>query len=159
MSALRTFGLALTRRLACGRRGAAAAELAIVAPVIITVLFAVVDIGGAIQQNIRLEAAARSALGYAHLYSDNTNQIRNYVVTALNGWNDVTVDNVVLSCDCTTTANNVTTVVPTNNVCTAGCAANQEQRRFINVNVSRNYSGFVFMQSRTLRGDITLRVQ
>lgn len=141
------------------RRGAAALEFGLVAPILITLLLAVSDIGGAIQQNIRLEAAARSALGYAHLYSD-TNQlgtIRNYIITALNGWNDVTVSNVVATCDCATTANGVTTAV--NGTCGVACTAGQEGRRFLTVAISRPYNGILFMQGRTLQGNIVLRVE
>ena len=146
------------RRAAAARRGTAAMEFGLIAPILIAVMLAVVDIGGAIQQNIRLEAAARSALGYAHLYSDNTNAIRNYVISALNGWNDVTVENVTMTCACGTTANNVTTWG--NNVaCPATCTSGEEQRRMIAINVSRSYNGIIYLQNRTLRGDVQLRVQ
>jgi hypothetical protein len=117
----------------------------------VTVLIAVVDIGGAIQQNIRLEAAARSALGYAHVYSDNTNGIRNMVTNALSGWNNVTVNVPAMQCYCgsaTTTSN-----------CAVDCTGGAEQRRQLSVTVTRNYSGLVFLQNRTLTGNVQMRVQ
>lgn len=146
-----------TRRRPVGRRGTAAIEFALVAPILITILFAVVDIGGAIQQKIRLEASTRSAIGYAHVYSNQTSTIRNIVINALNGWNDVTVNTVTLTCECGATANNVTTWSSAN--CAQNCATGEEQRRMLAVNVSRNYSGLVYLRNRTLRGDITMRVQ
>lgn len=150
--------LAMSRQPLRSRRGVAASEFALVAPIFVTVILAAVDIGNAVQQNIRLEAAARASLPYAHVYPSDTGGIRNIVVNALSGWNNVTVGNVTLTCDCATTTNNVTTT--TSNDCVSACSVNTaELRQFISINVSRNYSGFLFLQNRTLHGNIQMRVQ
>ncbi len=148
--------IALRGRLSA-RRGAAALEFGLIAPILITVLIGVVDIGGSIQQRIRLEAAARSALGYAHVYSENIADIRNIVIGALSGWNNATVDAVVVACDCATTSGGVTTVVA--GTCTVACASGAEQRRFLTVNVSRGYDGIIFLRNQTLTGSVQMRVQ
>lgn len=147
----------ILRRKAHDRRGTAAIEFALVAPVMITILIAVVDIGGALQQNIRLEAAARSALGYAHAYSGDTTGIRNIVINALSGWSDATVQNVAMTCDCATTSANVTTA--TAGTCGVACSGSAEQRVFLTVNVSRPYNGILYLQNRTLFGNVVMRVQ
>lgn len=156
MASLRT-RLAALRRQARDRKGAAAMEFGLVAPILITTILAVVDIGGALQQNIRLEAAARSALGYAHVYSTDTNGIRNIVNNALTGWSNVTVNVPAMSCFCAATVNN--TLVLNNTSCTNDCSSGEEQRRMLSVTVTRNYSGLVFMQNRTLTGNVQMRVQ
>ena len=142
---------ALLRKARPDRKGAAAIEFGIVAPILITVLISVVDIGGAIQQNIRLEAAARSALGYAHVYSSDTNGIANMVTNALSGWNNVNVTVPAMQCFCgaATSASN----------CAVDCTVGVEQRRQLSVTVTRPYNGLVFLQNRTLTGNVQMRVQ
>ncbi len=141
----------LLRKSRPNRKGAAAMEFGLVAPILVTVLIAVVDIGSAVQQNIRLEAAARSALGYAHVYSSDTSGISNMVTSALSGWNNVTVNVPAMQCFCgsATTASN----------CAVDCTGGVEQRRQLSVTVTRNYNGLVFLQNRILTGNVQMRVQ
>jgi Flp pilus assembly pilin Flp len=53
------------RRVMLDRQGVAAAEFALIAGVLLTLLIGAYDIGGAIQQNIRLAAAVRAGGQYA----------------------------------------------------------------------------------------------
>ncbi|HYF09566.1 MAG TPA: TadE/TadG family type IV pilus assembly protein [Acetobacteraceae bacterium] len=155
MSRLRRILLTLRRRAGDNRKGIAATEFALIAPIMITVLLAVVDIGNALQQNIRLEAAARSALGYAHVYSSDTNGIGNIVRNALSGWNNVTVNVPAMVCTCANTATNTEAV----GTCSADCTTGLEQRRFLSVTVTMSYSGIMFMQNRNLTGNVQMRIQ
>lgn len=151
--------LRLPALLRC-RRAAAAIEFGLVAPVIIMVLLAVADIGGSIQQTIRLEASARTALGYAHLHNspDQMATIRSLIVTALND-SSVTVGNIAMTCDCVTSTGAAGSAGSGTCGVDYACSSGQEMRRFLTVNVSRPYSGIVFMQGRTLQGNIVLRVE
>lgn len=143
-------------RRAGDRRGIASIEFALIVPILILVLLALADIGRAVQQNIRLEAATRSALGYAHLYGTQTTTIRNIVLNALSGWNDVTVTVPALRCACLNTTSNVSTPLAD---CNTNCASPTEFQRFISITATRPYAGILFLKSRTLVGNAELRIQ
>jgi hypothetical protein len=91
----------LTARLrALGRRGVAAMELALVMPLLLLTLVFAIDLGGALEQSIRLENAARNGAQYALSYPSDAAGIREQVRQSLPGWDDVQIDNPVLRCIC-----------------------------------------------------------
>jgi Flp pilus assembly protein TadG len=90
----------LRRLLACGRRGVAALELAVLMPILILILVVTADLGVALEQSIRLETAARNGAQFAISYPTSTQEIRDQVSNSLPGWNDITVGTPTLRCVC-----------------------------------------------------------
>lgn len=92
-------GLAARLR-ALGRRGVATMELALVMPLLLLTLVFAIDLGGALEQSIRLETAARNGAQYALSYPSDAAGIREQVRRSLPGWNDVQIETPVLRCIC-----------------------------------------------------------
>jgi hypothetical protein len=83
-----------------GRRGVAAMELALVMPLLLLTLVFTIDLGGALEQSIRLENAARNGAQYALSYPTDTAGIRDQVLQSLPGWTDVQIATPELRCVC-----------------------------------------------------------
>jgi hypothetical protein len=83
-----------------GRRGVAAMELALVMPLLLLTLVFTIDLGGALEQSIRLENAARNGAQYALSYPTDTAGIRDQVLQSLPGWTDVQIATPELRCIC-----------------------------------------------------------
>lgn len=123
-------------RLLRDHRGAVALEFVLVFPVLFFIILAVADFGNAIQQSIRLEAAARAGVQYAFTYPRDTTGITNQVLGALDGWSGVTV----------APAPDLTCVCP--GLSTVSCS-NEDvcpvvTERYITVNVQRAYNPLLF---------------
>ncbi|WP_372624363.1 TadE/TadG family type IV pilus assembly protein [Falsiroseomonas sp.] len=131
----------MLRKLLRGRRGVAAVELAIAAPVFILLLMAVIDFGRAIDQTIRLENAARAGAQYGLVFPDDTAGIEARVRNALAGWSDVT-PTAPLTCECASPG------AP----CTASCA------RILTVSVTRPFTAAFFVTVTTLSANVVLRI-
>jgi Flp pilus assembly protein TadG len=63
------------RALRANRSGVAAAEFALIAPIVVTLLLGVYDIGNAIQQRLQLEQAVRAGAQYALSWPDNLSSL------------------------------------------------------------------------------------
>jgi Flp pilus assembly protein TadG len=74
----------LSRLRGC-RRATAALEFGIIAPLLLLLLSATVDIGGAMHQTIRLENAARAGAQFAMSFPDDTTGISTATTDALGG--------------------------------------------------------------------------
>jgi Flp pilus assembly protein TadG len=82
----------LVRALRSNRSGVAAAEFALIAPVMLILLLGVYDIGNAIQQRLQLEQAVRAGAQYALSWPDQISGIKAAITAALpSSWN-ATVD-------------------------------------------------------------------
>lgn len=80
----------MPRKLDC--RGVSAAEFAVVAPILVLLLFGTYDLGNAIQLSMQLERAARAGAQYAAVSPGNADDIRQATANALPGLAaDVTV--------------------------------------------------------------------
>ena len=102
----------MAMHISLGRRGVAATELALVAPVLLVIMLGTVDVSNSVQTSIRLERAARAGAQYALVDSSNMAAVQSAVISA---WPELTTANVplpVLSCECS-----AVTVA-----CTVGCA-------------------------------------
>ena len=80
-----------------GRRGVSAAEFAIMAPVLILLVFGTYDLGNAIQLDLRLERVARAGAEYAIANSSDETAIKNFVLGASP---DLLAAEVTVSCGC-----------------------------------------------------------
>src|SRR5690349_7195669 len=101
----------MRRRL--GDRGVAAAELAVVAPLLVLLLFGTYDVANAVQTSIALERAVRAGAQYAAANSSDLEAVRAQVIAA---WPVLTASDVplpMLECGCGTTAVSCTASCPT----------------------------------------------
>lgn len=144
-------------------RGAIAVEFALVAPVIMVITLALVDIGHALQQVIRLEAAARAGAQVAFGAPGGTDAIRAAIRDSLRSWplttdrpaGDVTVT-TALTCMClppSTTTFNCSTDDPASR-----CGA-EDFRQYVSIAVSRPYTPLLVAPFTTLRGDVEIRLR
>jgi Flp pilus assembly protein TadG len=130
------------------RRGAAAVELALVAPVLVTLMLVIFELGGAMQQTMRLESAARAGALHAAALPTDTGGIAATVRAALEGWNDVTVAPATVTCEC-----------PGAGVVSCGGTCTLPMERFVTVTVTRPFSGLLLTDRTTLTGHVVQRVQ
>ena len=87
-----------------GQRGVAAAEFALVAPVLVLLLLGSFDIANAVQTSIHLERAARAGAQYAVANSSDMSAIRDRVIA---DWPELTAAEVplpYLACECAAAA-------------------------------------------------------
>ncbi len=147
----------LLSRLGGCRRATAALEFGIIAPLLLLLLSATVDIGGAMHQTIRLENAARAGMQFAISFPDDTAGIRAAAAAALGG--AIADMNVVVGpilCACP--GGSVAPVSCTGTPC-AGAAAGV----YRTVTVTTPYAAIVgigaFVVPNTLTGEAIARVR
>ena len=90
-------------RLKIGRRGIAALEFALLAPVFVTLLLSSADVANRVQTSLRLEGATRAGAQYAAANASDMGAIRNRVIAA---WPELTLADVplpTLACECAAT--------------------------------------------------------
>jgi Flp pilus assembly protein TadG len=138
------------------RRGAAALEFGIIAPVLILLLAGLVDLGGAMQQAIRLENAARAGAQYAMSFPQDTAGIRTATTAALGG-TTATVQVQPPFCACPG-GSSVTPVACTGTPCDGAPAG-----IYVQVTVTRAYAAIIgiggFVIPSTLSGQAVARVR
>ena len=130
-----------------GRRGVAATELAILTPMMLALLFGVVDVSNSVQTSIRLEHAVQSGARYALANASDMSAVRSAVIAA---WPQLTTTNVplpVLSCEC------AGTVV----ACTASCAGGLV--RIVTITATRPLSPLLISTLSRSTGNAVARLQ
>lgn len=147
---LQGIGAPLRRR--AGRRGASSMEFALIVPVVMFVLTAVSDIGNAIQQSVRLEAAVRAGAQYALAYPNDSAGISTQVQNALPGWSNVTVSVPAMVCYCPGLTR--TTVD-----CTTDTTCTTSLQRYLTITATRPYSPVIITQVTSVSGSVALRLQ
>ena len=115
------------------REGAAAIELALIAPILLLMILGVVDFGGAYSAKLRLDSAARSGVQFA---LQNTANITNtggigQVVDAASGLDPATITTTVTQfCECDDGSSIA---------CNGTCAGGGFPRTYLTVSVQRQY--------------------
>lgn len=86
------------------RRGVSAIEFAIIASIMVSLMFGAYDLGNAAQQQIALQEAVRTGGQYAIHFPTNPSDVQSAVKSALpTGWKLSTSDgNPVVTCSCGT---------------------------------------------------------
>lgn len=97
-----------------GRRGIAATEFALVAPVIVLLLLGSFDLASHMQTAIRLERAALAGALYATANSSDMAAVRQQVLNAVSDLSGVVVPQPAITCEC------VATSVACNTACPSG---------------------------------------
>lgn len=134
-----------TRRL--GRRGVAASELAVLAPVLALLMFGAADVAQVMQSSLRLERAARTGAQYAIANPSDLAAVRGAVLAALPGVTGATVPMPVQSCECN--------AVPV--ACSATCAGGL--MRVITITATQSLSPVLLTDRRQGVGSAVVRVR
>jgi Flp pilus assembly protein TadG len=163
-------------------RGISALEFALTLPVLTFIMLGVADYGAALQQSIRLEAAARAGAQVAFTHTgdtrfntadmnftagSNARLVRDAVFAKLSGWsaapsctngagNGVCVTYVAW-CQCPQNGNAVGTNYAFD--CSADSPPCEDHQRFASITATRNYSPLSIFPLRTLRGNVEIRVR
>jgi Flp pilus assembly protein TadG len=133
-------------------RGIAAAEFALIAPVMILLLFGLYDIGNAIQDRMQLQQALRAGGQFALSFPDQTTgtlsttgfpSIQSTVMAALpsNLASNVTVTALPPACYCW---NSTDTTVGTSTPCADGCPQGDTKRSFVTLTATNNTTPLFF---------------
>lgn len=130
-----------------GNRGVAAAEFALVAPVLVLLLLGTFDVATLMQTSIRLERAARSGAQFAMANSTDMAAIQSRVIAA---WPTLTTADVPLpvsACECA----GVTVL------CTASCQSGLVQT--VTITARRTLVPHVLQTLTQARGHAVVRVR
>lgn len=115
-----------------GTRGVAAVEFALIAPILISLFGAAVDLGRGIERAIRLETAARAGAQYATLKPQDGAAILSAVNTALTGVSGASISVGGIVCNCPD-ANGAPSGSTDSSVCGNTCATGMARYRTITI--------------------------
>lgn len=156
-------------------RAVSALEFVLVMPVLLVIMVGIADFGNALQQSIRLEAAARAGaqVAFTRPVDTVTNQndpnvalIRTAVLNKLPGWPQ--------AANCSgASANGVCVAIQGWCQCPAGndirptlgfdCSADNppcdDFNRYTSISVTRNYEPLIFVPTQVLRGNVEIRIR
>jgi len=145
----------IANRLARCLRGVSALEFAFVAPVLALLVMGGIDLGNAVQQTLRLEAAARAGAQYAFSRPDDANGITAAIRANLPGWDNIVIPSPAKICRCPNGG-----TVP----CQGGSCGNDAPAIYITVRVTRPFTASTpvsatVIPSTTLSGHVELRLR
>lgn len=135
--------------------GAAAVEFGLIAPVLMIMIFGMVDYGLAMVNKMELRGAARVGAQYALGDSSDTAAIIAAVVAASNV--GITAADVTLTCNCRDTA-----LEPPSDLTATTCGATtclSTEPTLMTVNATQDYTLFFGATTLTLVGEATVRIK
>jgi Flp pilus assembly protein TadG len=127
-----------------GKAGAAAVELALVAPVLLLLSAGAYDAANAIQLSLRLERAARAGAQFAMANPTDASTIQSAVIQA---WPELTAAEVTVTCNCDATAT----------ACGAACSPGAS--RTVSVTAERSLSPLILASFNKGFGNAVLRLR
>ncbi|HWX50017.1 MAG TPA: TadE/TadG family type IV pilus assembly protein [Roseomonas sp.] len=144
----------LARLRAC-RRGVSALEFALIAPALALMALGGFDLGNAVLQSLRLEAAARAGAQYAFTRPTDSAGITASIRANLPGWTDITVPDPVVACRC----EDGSTVS-----CTGGSCGTAAPAMYVSIEVSSPFApstplAAAVLPPTTLHGHVELRLR
>ena len=110
--------------------GTSAVEFGLTAPFLIIALIMMLDVGIAVETRMEMDRNVRAGVQAAMSQINDPNAIRDLVLAATNGLENVSV-NVNKTCSCIGTATS----------CTSWCSAQEPPSVFINISAIQPYSG------------------
>lgn len=139
------------------RRGSAAIEFGIIAPVLLVLLVGIIELGFAVRQSMQVQDAAEAGALYAGKYGWKPAEISAAIVHATGADNITASPAPVLFCGCP----EATGIAPA--ACDATCPSGDPAEHYIRVSASRPYSPILTILDLpipdTLTGHATVRVQ
>ena len=148
----------MPRLVLAARRGIAAAEFALLAPVALLLCLSAYDVGQAMWCTLQLETAARIGAQYAFANPTDSAGIATRVRAALPGWSGLTIATPAMACQC----DNGTAADCTTGTCTLN-GATVAPLAYISVSVTQPLAfvspltAAAFPALATLRGTVQLR--
>jgi Flp pilus assembly protein TadG len=137
------------------RKGGAATELALVSPVVLTLMIGLADYGMAMSAASSLRAAARAGAQYAIGNPADDAGIRAAVLSATDADPNLLSVTVMQSCQCPSGGGNVS--------CGGTCASGSTPALYVDVKVSRPVASAIPVTSplfpQTIVGEAVVRVQ
>lgn len=129
------------------RKGVAAAELALIVPVLILLLLGTVDVAGVLYQRMKLDSAARAGVQYALAFPSDSTGITAATRLALPDWADISVTEAGMTCEC----------AGASAVCGTSCAT--PMQRFVAVAVSRPFTAQLLPGLSPVSSRVAFRIQ
>lgn len=119
-------------------RGIAAAEFALIAPVMLTMMFGLYDIGNAIQIRLQLEQAVRAGGQFALSWPDQAGGISAAIKAALPPTWNASVSASAPACWCWDSGGSTATP------CSTTCPSGSTKRSYVTLTATNNASPFLF---------------
>jgi len=131
-------------RLSRHRRGIAAVEFALIAPILVVCLLAVYDLGRALQQQIRLNQAVEAGGLYAITWFDRTSEIVSVVSAAAGNMGNVSIYGPVAYCQCWNSVTSATNAQGCTFSTASVCGGTSVFRRFVSIGAARSVTPIFF---------------
>jgi len=131
------------------RRGIAAAEFALIAPIMVVCLVAVYDLGRALQQQIRLNQAVEAGGMFAIYFPANSAGMTSVVSAAVSSWTNVSVATPSTTCFCYNTGTSVLASIACSFTSVNSCGGTSVFRRYISLGASRPVTPIFFTTMTT----------
>lgn len=154
----------MRRRRPSSRRGVAALEFALAAPVLLVLVGAAMDLGEAFSQSVRLGGALRAGAQYAASNAADSAGISGTITSALAGWGNVSVTVDPMTCQCLDPATGAGSGDTSSAVCNQACPGGMA--RYIGLHATRPYaptfplSRYIgFNNGTQVRNDVVARIQ
>lgn len=144
-----------------GSPGVASVEFALVMPVLFLIVLATGDYGNFLQQNLRLEGAARAGAQIMMTQPDNAAQIRAATLGYLGGWEAAPADCSIGTTAgvCVASGTRCQLIDSTANIPCGDVPAETDFRRYAWVTVTRPYSRLFIVPQETLIGNVEIRLR
>lgn len=149
----------LLARLARARRGVAAAEFALIAPIMVVCLVAVYDLGRTLQQNIRLNQAVEAGGMFAIYFPRDSAGMSSVVSAAVSSWTNVTVATPSTACFCYNTGSSVATSISCSFTSVPTCGGTSVFQRYVSLGASRPVTPIFFTTMTTTSVRHVVQVQ
>ncbi len=131
--------LRLLRHLRRNRKGTAAVEFALVAPLLIALLGAATDLGLAFSQSVRLSAAVRAGVAYAPTHAADTSFISGVIESSLTGIGPHVTQVNGMECLCLDPVTGaVQGSTPSDVICQGSCPGGYA--RYVRISVSKSFT-------------------
>jgi Flp pilus assembly protein TadG len=130
-----------------GRRGIAASEFAVLAPVLILLLLGVHDVANSFYTSIQLESAVRVGAQQAIATPGNLDAMRNAIIAAAPGLTTADVPLPAVSCECQGV------VAPCGGTCSAG------EARYVTLTARRDLTPLLFSSFSSGSGHAVVRLR
>jgi Flp pilus assembly protein TadG len=130
-----------------GRRGVAAAELAIISPLLLLMLAGAYDIANVIQASLQLESAVRIGAQQALSTPGDMEAVRSAVIAAAPGLTTAEVSQPTLACEC----------AGVSAVCGTACAAGEA--RYVTLAARRSLTPLLISSMSSGSGHAVVRIR
>ncbi|MBP0445294.1 pilus assembly protein [Roseomonas sp. SSH11] len=130
-----------------GRRGIAASELAVIAPLLLVLLAGVHDVANRIQVSLQLESAVQTGAQQALATPGNLTAIRNAVIAASPGLTTAEVPMPRLTCECAGAAS------------TCGSSCPSGESRYITLTAQRNLTPLLISSLSSGSGHAVVQIR